>query len=60
MGRSGQPVIALGSDIDCLPKASQKPGVAYHEPLVEGAPGNGEGHNSGQAVNIVRRSPLRS
>ena len=50
---SGQPVIALGSDIDCLPKASQKPGVAYREPLIEGAPGHGEGHNSGQAVNIV-------
>ena len=50
---SGRPVIALGSDIDCLPKASQKPGVAYREPLVEGAPGHGEGHNSGQAVNIV-------
>src|SRR5205823_6394788 len=29
---SGRPVIALGSDIDCLPKASQKPGVAYREP----------------------------
>jgi aminobenzoyl-glutamate utilization protein B len=50
---SGRPVIALGSDIDCLPKASQKPGVAYREPLIEGAPGHGEGHNSGQAVNIV-------
>lgn len=50
---SGQPVIALGSDIDCLPKASQKPGVAWREPLIEGAPGHGEGHNSGQAVNIV-------
>jgi len=50
---SGRPVIALGSDIDCLPKASQKPGVAYRGPRVEGAPGHGEGHNSGQAVNIV-------
>jgi aminobenzoyl-glutamate utilization protein B len=50
---SGHPVISLGSDIDCLPKASQKPGVAWREPLVEGAPGHGEGHNSGQAVNIV-------
>jgi aminobenzoyl-glutamate utilization protein B len=50
---SGKPVIALGSDVDCIPKASQKPGVAYHDPLVEGAPGHGEGHNSGQAVNIV-------
>ena len=50
---TGHPVISLGSDIDCLPKASQKPGLAYREPLVEGAPGHGEGHNSGQAVNIV-------
>ena len=25
---SGSPVIALGSDLDCIPKASQKPGVA--------------------------------
>ena len=50
---SGGPVIALGSDLDCLPKANQKPGVAAHEPLVPGAPGHGEGHNSGQAVNVV-------
>jgi aminobenzoyl-glutamate utilization protein B len=50
---SGKPFIALGSDVDCIPKASQKPGVAYHDPIVEGAPGHGEGHNSGQALNIV-------
>jgi aminobenzoyl-glutamate utilization protein B len=50
---SGKPVIALGSDIDCIPQASQKPGVAYHDPLVPGAPGHGEGHNSGQALNIT-------
>ncbi len=50
---SGEPVIALGSDIDCIPKASQKPGVAYHDPIIPGAPGHGEGHNSGQVVNIV-------
>ena len=49
----GKPVIALGSDIDGIPQASQKPGVAYRDPLVPGAPGHGEGHNSGQAVNIV-------
>ena len=48
----GSPVIALGSDIDCIPKASQKPGVAYKDPIIEGAPGHGEGHNSGQAVII--------
>jgi aminobenzoyl-glutamate utilization protein B len=50
---SGKPVIALGSDIDCIPQASQKPGVAYHDPLIEGAPGHGEGHNSGVPLNIV-------
>ena len=49
---NGSPVIALGSDIDCIPKASQKPGVAYKDPIVEGAPGHGVGHNSGQAVVI--------
>ena len=49
---NGSPVIALGSDLDCIPKASQKPGVAYQDPIVEGAPGHGEGHNSGQAVII--------
>src|SRR5712664_103479 len=50
---TGKPVISLGSDIDDIPQASQKPGVACHAPLIEGAPGHGEGHNSGQAVNIT-------
>src|SRR5437764_9607322 len=49
----GKPVIALGSDIDCIPQASQKPGVAYHDPLIAGAPGHGEGHNSGEPLNII-------
>ena len=50
---SGRPVIALGSDVDGIPRSSQMPGVAYREPMIEGAPGHGEGHNSGQAVNIA-------
>jgi len=50
---SGKPVIAFITDIDCIPRASQKPGVAYHSPIVEGAPGHGEGHNSGMAVNVT-------
>ncbi len=49
----GKPVISLGSDIDCIPQASQKPGVAYHDPLLTGAPGHGEGHNSGVPLNIA-------
>ena len=39
--------------MDCIPKASQYPGVAYHKPIVEGAPGHGEGHNSGIPLNIT-------
>ena len=50
---SGKPVIALGSDIDGIPQASQKPGVAYHDPIIEGAPGHGEGHNTGMPLNII-------
>lgn len=49
----GKPVIALGSDIDDIPQASQKPGVGYHDPIVAGAPGHGEGHNSGVPLNIL-------
>jgi aminobenzoyl-glutamate utilization protein B len=56
---SGKPVIAFGSDIDGIPKASQKPGVAYRDPLVEGAPGHGEGHNSGKAVNVTAALALK-
>ena len=56
---SGKPVIAFGSDIDGIPKASQKPGVAYHDPIIEGAPGHGEGHNSGQAVNVTAALVLK-
>ncbi|AKH43858.1 aminobenzoyl-glutamate utilization protein B [Altererythrobacter atlanticus] len=41
------PKIALGSDVDGLLGLSQKPGVAEITPLVKGAPGHGEGHNSG-------------
>jgi len=49
----GKPVISLGSDIDDIPQASQKPGVAWHEPMIESAPGHGEGHNSGVPLNII-------
>jgi aminobenzoyl-glutamate utilization protein B len=50
---SGKPVISLGSDIDGIPQANQKPGVGYREAQISLAPGHGEGHNSGQAVNIA-------
>jgi aminobenzoyl-glutamate utilization protein B len=43
---TGKPVIALGSDVDC-------------DPIVVGAPGHGEGHNSGQALNIITALALK-
>ena len=50
---SGKPVISLGSDIDDIPQANQKPGVGYKDPMITGAPGHGEGHNSGVPMNIT-------
>lgn len=55
----GKPTIAFITDIDCIPRASQKPGVAYHDPIIEGAPGHGEGHNSGMAVNVTAAIGLK-
>src|SRR5499426_343569 len=31
---SGKPVVGFITDIDCIPRASQKPGVAYHAAIV--------------------------
>jgi len=56
---SGKPVIGFITDLDCIPRASQKPGVAYHDPMIEGAPGHGEGHNSGMAVNVTAALVLK-
>ncbi|HSB53560.1 MAG TPA: amidohydrolase, partial [Gemmatimonadales bacterium] len=56
---SGKPVIGLGTDIDGIPQASQKPGVACRAALIPGAPGHGEGHNSGMAVNITAALALK-
>src|SRR5687767_11834404 len=50
---SGKPVISLGSDIDDIPQAGQKPGVGYKDPIVPGAPGHGEGHNAGMPLNVA-------
>jgi aminobenzoyl-glutamate utilization protein B len=50
---AGKPVISLGSDVDDIPQANQKPGVGYKDPMVAGAPGHGEGHNAGVPMNIT-------
>ena len=50
---SGGPLIAIGSDVDGLLGLSQYPGTAKLTPMVEGAPGHGEGHNSGMPLVIA-------
>lgn len=49
----GGPLIALGSDIDDVLGVSQIPGIPNIKPLVEGAPGHGEGHNAGMPLVIA-------
>jgi aminobenzoyl-glutamate utilization protein B len=56
----GRPVISLTSDIDGIPQASQWPGVACRAPMVAGAPGHGEGHNAGLALNITAALAVRA
>jgi aminobenzoyl-glutamate utilization protein B len=43
---SGKPVIGLLGEFDALPMLSQKGRVPVKDPLVEGAPGHGCGHNT--------------
>jgi aminobenzoyl-glutamate utilization protein B len=50
---NGKPVISLGSDIDGIPQSNQTPGTASRQWIVTGAPGHGEGHNSGVPLNIA-------
>jgi len=45
---SGSPVIGLMSDFDGVPGTSQRPTALVQDPLVPGAPGHGEGHNTHQ------------
>lgn len=43
---SGKPVIGILGEFDALPMISQKGRVATQDPLIEGAPGHGCGHNT--------------
>jgi aminobenzoyl-glutamate utilization protein B len=47
---SGHPVIAVHVEYDAVPSGSQTPGVAEHQPVVAGAPGHAEGHNTNAAL----------
>lgn len=49
---SGPPVIGIHCEADALPKGSQMPGVTEKKPIIDGAPGHAEGHNTNIAVMI--------
>jgi aminobenzoyl-glutamate utilization protein B len=56
----GGPLIAMGSDEDDLRGLSQVPGNPNLKPLVPGAPGHGEGHNSGMPLQIAAALAVKS
>ena len=56
----GGPLIALGSDEDDLRGVSQIPGDPKVEPIVPGAPGHGEGHNSGMPLMIAAALAIKA
>ncbi len=49
---SGKPKIVIVTEVDALPEGSQTPGSIVRKPLVQGAPGHMEGHNTHGAVAI--------
>lgn len=42
---SGKPVIGINAEYDALPGLSQSPESLFKDPIVQGAPGHGCGHN---------------
>lgn len=50
---SGKPVIGILGEFDALPMLSQKAGVPSQDPILEGAPGHGCGHNMMGAAGIA-------
>jgi aminobenzoyl-glutamate utilization protein B len=50
---SGKPVIGILGEYDALPMLSQKAGVPVQDPIVEGAPGHGCGHNMMGAAGVA-------
>lgn len=49
---SGKPHITIVTEIDALPEGSQTPGSMPRKPLVAGAPGHMEGHNTHGGVSV--------
>ena len=49
---SGSPRIAIVTEVDALPEGSQTPGSIERKPLIAGAPGHMEGHNTHAGVTV--------
>lgn len=49
---SGRPRIAIVTEVDALPEGSQTPGSIERKPLVPGAPGHMEGHNTHAGIAV--------
>lgn len=49
---SGKPKIAIVTEIDALPEGSQTPGSIERKPMIPGAPGHMEGHNTHAGVSV--------
>jgi aminobenzoyl-glutamate utilization protein B len=56
---SGKPVVGLTAEYDALPHLSQKAGVPSRQPLIEGAPGHGCGHNTMGAMQALAASAIQ-
>lgn len=57
---SGHPTVSLNNDEDGLPGLSQMPGVLKQQPMIVGAGGQSEGHNTGLAGMIVSALALQA
>jgi aminobenzoyl-glutamate utilization protein B len=56
---TGKPVVGLTAEYDALPHLSQKAGVPRRQPLIEGAPGHGCGHNTMGAMQALVASAIQ-
>jgi len=56
---SGKPKIVIVTEIDALPEGSQDPLSMPRKPLVQGAPGHMEGHNTHGAVAVAAAHALK-
>src|SRR3954471_15697499 len=56
---SGKPKIVIVTEVDALPEGSQTPGSIERKPLIKGAPGHMEGHNTHGAVAIGAAHALK-